>query len=150
MVSIFIHKEHNVTVMLYHLVCTAKYRKLILTTPVDETLRRICLEIAGRYEIHFLEIGTDNDHVHFLIQSVPMMVPQRIVQTIKSITARELFKHHPELRIELWGGHLWTKGYFMTTVGRTGSENAVRKYVQSQGRTREYHALHTAQLSLEL
>ena len=102
--SIFIHKEHNVTVMLYHLVCTAKYRRVILTKPVDTTLRNICLEIEKRYEIHFLEIGTDKDHVHFLIQSVPMMLPQKIVQIIKSITARELFKHHSELRTVLWGG----------------------------------------------
>src|SRR6185436_18809513 len=117
----------NVTVMLYHLVCVAKYRIVILTKPVDETLRDTCLEIAKRYEIHFLEIGTDDDHAHFLIQSVPMMLPQRIVQIIKSITARELFRQHPELRNALWGGQLWTKGYFMTTVGRTGSENAVSK-----------------------
>ena len=136
--------------MLYHLVCTAKYRRVILTKPVDETLKQICLEIAKRYEIHFLEIGTDGDRVHFLIQSVPAMLPQRIAQIIKSITARELFKHHPELRTVLWGGELWTKGYFMTTVGKTGSENAIRKYVQSQGKTHAYHPLHTAQLSLGL
>ena len=148
--SIFIHKEHNVTVLLYHLVCVAKYRKVILTKPVDEKLKQICLEIAKRYEIHFLEIGTDQDHVHFLIQSVPMMLPQRIVQTIKSITARELFKQMPELRQILWGGQLWTKGYYMNTVGRTGSENAVRRYVQSQGRATQYHKLHSEQLRLEL
>lgn len=132
--------------MLYHLVCVAKYRRVILTTPVDRTLKQICLEIEKRHEIHFLEIGTDDDHVHFLIQSVPMLLPQRIVQIIKSITARELFKQHPELRTTLWGGQLWTKGYFMSTVGRTGSENAVRAYVQSQGKSKEYHALHTNQL----
>ena len=113
-------------------------------------MRNICLEIEKRYEIHFLEIGTDKDHVHFLIQSVPLMLPQKIVQTIKSITARELFKHHSELRTVLWGGQLWTRGYYMCTVGRTGSENAVRKYVQSQGRTSEYHALHESQLTLAL
>ena len=146
--SIYIHKEHNVTVLLYHLVCVAKYRKVILTKPVDEKLRDICLEIAKRYEIHFLEIGTDEDHVHFQIQSVPMMLPQRIVQTIKSITARELFRQMPELRTALWGGQLWTKGYFMSTVGRTGSENAVRKYVQSQGKTEHYHVLYSDQLRL--
>jgi len=134
--------------MLYHLVCVAKYRKVILTKPVDKTLREICLEIAKRYEIHFLEIGTDDDHVHFLIQSVPMMLPQKIAQIIKSITAREMFKQHAKLRTILWGGQLWTKGYFMSTVGRTGSENAVRKYVQSQGRTKEYRALHTDQLKM--
>ena len=136
--------------LMYHFVCTAKYRKAVLTEPVDALLKTLCLEIEKRYEIHFLEIGTDKDHVHFLIQSVPMVLPQKIVQIIKSITARELFKQHPEIRTALWGGQLWTKGYYMCTVGRTGSENAVRKYVQSQGRGEEYHKIHSDQLRLEL
>jgi putative transposase len=147
-VSIFIHKAHNVTVMLYHVVCVAKYRRAVLTEPVDTRLKAICLAIAHRYQIHFLEIGTDKDHVHFLIQSVPTMLPQRIVQIINSITARELFKQMPELRHNLWGSSFWTKGYFMSTVGRTGSENAVRRYVQSQGRGKEYIQIHKGQLML--
>ena len=120
----------------------------MLTAPVDALLRELCLEIAKRYEIHFLEIGTDNDHVHFLIQSVPTIQPQRIVQTIKSITAIQIFKRLPEVKQELWGGEFWTKGYFITTVGRTNSENAVRQYVKSQGKLSEYRELHTSQLTL--
>ena len=134
--------------MLYHIVCPAKYRKVVLTESVDLVLREICLEISKRYDIHFLEIGTDNDHVHFLIQSVPTMLPQRIVQTIKSITAREIFKCVPDVKLQLWGGEFWTKGYFINTVGRTGSENAVREYIKSQGKTKEYHVLHTGQQML--
>ena len=146
--SIYIHKSHNVTVLLYHIVCVAKYRRAVLTGPVDILIKQLCLEIAKRYEIHFIEIGTDNDHVHFLVQSVPTVPPQRIVQIIKSITAREIFKQIPEVRKQLWGGQFWTKGYFVNTVSRTGSENAVRQYVQSQGRTQEYRSIHTAQLTL--
>lgn len=66
-------------------------------------LKDICLEIAKRYEIAFIEIGTDQDHVHFLIQSVPMLSPTRIIQTVKSITAKEIFKLHPEVKQKLWG-----------------------------------------------
>ena len=148
--SIFIHKQHNVSVLLYHLVCVAKYRRVILTPSVDTLLKEICLEIEKRYDLHFLEIGTDGDHVHFLIQSIPMMLPQRIVQIIKSITARELFKQAPELRTALWGGQLWTKGYYISSVGRTGSENAVRRYLQSQGKKNDYAPLHTAQMKFDL
>ena len=69
------------------------------------------MELA-RYEIVFLEIGTDSDHVHFLVQSVPMYSPKKIVQIIKSITAREIFKKCPLVKKQLWGGELWTDGYF--------------------------------------
>ena len=57
---------------MYHIVCPEKYRRAVFTDEVDEVLREICLEITKRYEITFLEIGVDGDHVHFLIQSVPM------------------------------------------------------------------------------
>jgi len=90
--SIFLHKRHNVTILLYHIVCPAKYRRVVFSEEVDNTLKDICLEIADRYEIHFLEIGTDKDHVHFLVQSVPTYNLSKIVRTIKSITAREIFK----------------------------------------------------------
>ena len=131
--------------MMYHIVCPAKYRRLVLTEAVDISLREICLEIGLRYDIHFLEIGTDHNHVHFLVQSVPMMLPQRIVQTIKSITAREIFARHPEVKLKLWGGEFWSKGYWINTVGRNHSENAVKEYVRSQGKEKEYRELHKVQ-----
>ena len=69
--SEYIHKSHNVTVLLYHLVFPAKYRRAVFDERVDEVLREVCLEIEKRYEIKFVEIGVDKDHVHFLVQSVP-------------------------------------------------------------------------------
>ena len=120
----------------------------MLTEPVDLTIKNTCLEIEKRYEIHFLEIGTDKDHVHFLIQSVPTMLPQSIVQTVKSITARKIFEKNPEVKKQLWGGEFWTKGYYINTVGRNHSENAVRDYVRSQGRDREYKEILKQQQTL--
>lgn len=90
--SQLIRKQHNVNILLYHIVCPAKYRKAVFTWEVDEKLREICAEIALRYEIEFLEIGTDHDHVHFLVQSAPSYSPTKIVRTIKSITAKEIFR----------------------------------------------------------
>ena len=146
--SIHIHKSHNVNLMMYHIVCPAKYRRIVLTEAVDKTLKQTCLEIAKRYDLHFLEIGTDKDHVHFLIQSVPMFLPKNIVQTIKSITAREVFQRNPEVKKKLWGGAFWGTGYFINTVGRAGSEVAVSEYVRNQGREREYVKIHSDQLKL--
>ena len=79
------HKRHNVSSLIYHIVCPATYRRVIFDIEVDAVLKDVCLEIAKRYAIAFLEIGTDKDHVHFLVQSVPSYSPTQIVQIIKSL-----------------------------------------------------------------
>ena len=147
--SKYIHKSHNVSVLLYHFVCPAKYRRVIFSKIVDNTLKDTCLEISKRYQIYFLEIGTDDNHVHFLVQSVPMYSPKKIVTIIKSITAREVFRLNPEVKQKLWGGEFWTDGYFVNTVSKFGDENTISKYVREQGIEKQYNVLHKAiQLSL--
>ena len=131
--SKYIHRSHNVSVIMYHIVCPSKYRRIIFDEKVEKGLKSICLEISERYEIDFLEIGVDKDHVHFLVQSIPMYSPKKIVQTIKSLTAREIFKRFPEVKKLLWGGEFWSKGYYMSTVGKHGNEDIVSKYVKKQG-----------------
>ena len=146
--SIYIHKSHNVSVLIYHIVCPVKYRKMIFSEEVDQVLKEICLQISERYEIHFIEIGTDGDHVHFLVQSVPTYSPTKIVRTIKSITAREIFRRLPSVKEILWGGELWTDGYYVNTVGKTGNETVIQKYIQDQGNEAKYKQLHYEQLKL--
>jgi len=111
-------------------------------------LRKVCMEISKRYEIRFLEIGVDDDHVHFLMQSVPSYSPYRITQIVKSITAREIFKRIPSVKKQLWGGEFWTKGYFMNTVGQYGNEKTITAYVREQGREKEYKKIYSQQLTL--
>lgn len=89
-----------------------------------------------------MEIGTDNNHVHFLVQSVPTMSATRIITIIKSLTAREIFRIHPEVKKELWGGEFWSDGYFVNTVSKFGDENTISKYVKNQGVEKEYKLLH--------
>ena len=132
--SEYIHKSHNVSVLLYHYVCPAKYRRVIFDNRVDEILAQTCKEISKRYEINVLEIGTDGDHVHFLIQSVPSLSPTEIVGIIKSISAREIFRLCPQVKKKLWGGKLWSTGYFVSTVGKNGNENQIKNYVRNQGK----------------
>jgi len=134
--------------LLYHFVCPAKYRRVIFSPSVDKSLKEICLEISKRFEISFIEIGADNDHVHFLIQSVPMQSPTRIIQTIKSITAKQIFKLHPEVKEKLWGGEFWTKGFYVNSVGRHGDEDSIQAYVKAQGTEKEYTRIHKQQLTL--
>ena len=65
------------------MVFPAKYRRKVFDSTVDDTLKQVCIEIGERYEINFVEIGNDEDHVHFLIQSIPTLSVTKIVTTIK-------------------------------------------------------------------
>ena len=142
-----VRKSHNVSLLMYHFVCAAKYRRLVINEEVDPLLKDICLEIAKRYEIRFLEIGTEGDHAHFLIQSIPMYSPTKIVTKIKSITAREIFSKAPSVKKQLWGGEFWSDGYFVSTVGEHATENVIREYIKNQGRDGKYKQLHKEKLS---
>ena len=119
---------------MYHIVCPAKYRRVVISEEVDKELKNVCIEIESRYEIKFLEIGTEKDYVHFLVQAVPIYSPSRIVQIIKSITAKKIFERCPEVKKILWGGEFWTKGYYAGTVSKHGDEELISSYVKNQGR----------------
>ena len=138
--SEYIHKSHNVSILLYHLVFPAKYRRSVIDAQVDVVLREICLEIEKRYQVGFLEIGTDVDHVHFLVQTVPTYSVTKLVTIIKSVTAREVFRRCPHVKNQLWGGEFWSDGYFASTVGKHGDETLIANYVKQQGN--EYKQLH--------
>ncbi|MHB8930122.1 MAG: IS200/IS605 family transposase [Melioribacteraceae bacterium] len=140
--SEYIHKTHNVSVLIYHFVCPAKYRRSVIDSSVDITLKNICLEIAKRYQLQFLEIVTDSNPVHFLIQSVPMYSATKIITLVKSITAKEIFRKHPRVKKQLWGGEFWRDGYYVNTVSRFGDETTISKYVKEQGIEKEYKVLH--------
>ena len=146
--SRYIRKSHNVSVLVYHLVYPAKYRKIVFTKDIDQDIKTICLEIAKRYEIMFIEIGCDQNNVHFLIQSIPMYSPTKIAQTIKSITAREVFRLHPDIRALFWRGEFWTKVYFINTVSQKHSEKAISQYIKKQGKNQSYQLIHRQQLDL--
>ena len=145
-----IYKSHNKTLLLYHLVFPAKYRRNIFDEKVDVILKETCIEISERYEINFLEIGNDENHVHFLVQSVLTLSITKIVTIIKSITAREIFSKHKEMRKIMWGGNIWTSGYYANTVGQYASKDAIVKYIQNQGREEKYSKLYQGKLNLEL
>jgi len=80
--SHLVRKRHNVSILLYHIVCPAKYRRIVFSEDVDQVLKAVCMDFAWRYELAFLEIGTVCEHVHFLVQSVPSYSPSKIVGII--------------------------------------------------------------------
>lgn len=135
------------SVLLYHLVCRAKCRRVVVDAQVDGVLREVCLEIALRYEIAFIEIGTDGDHVHFLVQSVPSYSATKIVRLIKSLTAKQVLARCPQVKQKLWGGEFWSDGCSIATVGQHGNAASIGEYVKKQG-SDAYQTLHQQQLVL--
>ena len=140
-------KSHNKTLLIFHLVCPIKYRRKIFTPDIENSLKTVCLELGIRYEYQFLEIGIDENHVHFLIFTIPNTQISGMVQKIKSITAREMFKQHPEIKKFLWGGQFWTDGFCLNTVGQYGNLKMLENYVKKQG-IENYQQLHHQNLSL--
>jgi len=93
---------HKVFKIKYHFVFCIKYRKdLFLDNQYVETIKGICKGFEDRYHIKFETIGFDEDHLHFMLQSVPKYSPSQIFRLVKSITAIELFKRYPDLKKEL-------------------------------------------------
>ena len=138
--SDIMHKSHNVSEIMYHFVFPAKYRRVVVDKEVDQVIKETCIEISKRYPIYFLEIGSDKDHVHFLIQSVPNYSPTQIARTVKSITAKEVFKRCPDVKKKLWGGEFWLDGFYVATVSEHGNEKIIANYVKNQGD--EYNKLY--------
>ena len=141
-----IYKSHNKTLLLYHIVFPIKYRRTVLTSEVETTLKDVCVKIGLCYEMNFVEIGADDNHVHFLVQGIPKMSVSEMVIKIKSITAREIFKKHAEIKQVLWGGNLWTAGFYANTVGQYGNEAMIKSYIEKQ--SSGYIRIYEGQLKL--
>jgi len=118
----------------YHIVFPVKYRKALISREIDDTIIKISKEISERFQLEFEQIGCDKDHIHILCSFHPKYSIGQVVRLYKSITARELFKTHPEIKKDLWGGEFWTDGYYVATVGERGSWEVVEKYIRNQGK----------------
>lgn len=117
-----IHKSHNASKLMYHFVFPTKYRRVVVDDKVEQVIKETYIEISNRYDIYFLEIGTDNDHVHFLIQSVSRYSPTQIVKIVKSITAKKVLERCPEVKKKLWGGNFCSSGYYVASEQLAGRE----------------------------
>ena len=130
--------SHKVFRIKYHFVFCVKYRKdLFLENKYAETIKEICMDISNRYYIKFETLGFDEDHVHFMLQSVPQYSTSKIFQIVKSITARELFKRYKEVKKDLYGGEFWSDGGYVATVGEGINADIIREYIKKQGRKSE-------------
>lgn len=116
----------------YHMVWGVKYHKHLINNSMKQFLVKLIKEICESYDYHFMCIGIAPNHIHLFVGAPPKIAPSKIVQTIKSITARELFEKHPQIKKQLWGGEIWKNGYYVGTVGEGQTEAIIKEYLKKQ------------------
>ncbi|MBI4653655.1 MAG: IS200/IS605 family transposase [Nitrospirae bacterium] len=124
--------KHCVYDLKYHFVWIPKYRKEVLKSRVASRMREIFGEIAEQYEIEIDTMEVMDDHVHLFLSVPPKYSPAVVVQRIKSISAKIIFREFPEIKKSLWGGELWNDGYFVRSVGDKVTAEVIRKYIKYQ------------------
>ena len=124
--------SHAVYDLKYHLVWVPKYRARILSGEVTGYLKEVFKEIAEEYDFWIDTMEVMEDHVHVFVVAPPKYSPSRLVQILKSISARELFKKYPKVRKQMWSGKIWSDGYFVRSVGDAVTADVIRKYIEHQ------------------
>ena len=124
--------RHAVYDLKYHLVWVPKYRKLVLKGDLAKRLKEVFHEIADRYEFEIDTMEVKEDHVHLFLTATPRYSPSQIVQIMKSISAKVVFREFPQVEEQLWGGELWSDGYFVRSVGDKVTSEVIRRYIKYQ------------------
>jgi putative transposase len=126
--------SHNKFMIRYHVVISTKYRKKILSGISEDLLDsfRRAESMQSDWKIEVMEL--DRDHVHFLIRSTPAVAPFDVVHKLKQVSTYDMWqKHHDYMGRFYWNGHrLWTRGYFIASIGEV-CEETIRHYIENQG-----------------
>ncbi|MGD9109475.1 MAG: IS200/IS605 family transposase [Phycisphaerales bacterium] len=132
---------HCIYYTVYHLVIATKYRRKILRAGFGEYLKKLVVGIGKQVpEIEIIEVNADADHVHILLTIPPKMSVSEVVKEIKAKTGLYMRKKFPFLDKVYWAkGGIWSRGYFVSTVGI--SESTIRKYIEMQGQEDSGQAL---------
>jgi putative transposase len=102
-----------------------------LVGEIEEDLKSCISHLAEENEIKIIEIETDKDHIHMLIECKPQHYIPNMMKSFKGVSAKVMFRLHPELKSKLWGGHLWNPSYFIATVSEN-TETQIKEYIQNQ------------------
>ena len=136
--EIFIIKENTLSYgrgyvysLQYHLVWCTKYRKQVLKNGIDAECKKMLYGLAEEYKFKILAMEVMPDHIHLLLDCKPQFFISDMINIMKGNLARQLFLSHPELKQELWGGHLWNPSYCAVTVSDR-SRDQVMAYIEGQ------------------
>jgi len=124
---------HSVYALYYHLILVIKYRRRVFTNDkIIDFLKQKIHEISETHEVEILAIETDQYHVHMLFKANPTLNIPKYINTLKTITSREIRRNFPEVKEKLWRNAFWSPSYFLATSGQV-TLDVLKAYVESQG-----------------
>lgn len=124
----YVHEQHTVHHLLYHLIFCPKRRKKVLVGAVHDRLQEISGEVIQEQEWHLIELAIQPDHVHLFIQTNPYTLPTDSVRPIKGRSSHALREEFPSL---LKLPSLWTRSAFYATAGCV-SQDSMARYIERQ------------------
>ena len=123
---------HTVYRLAYHFVWIPRYRRKVLTGDVAQRLKELIREICAAREWEVEALTVRSDHVHLFVSCPPRDAPAKVMNVLKSITARELYAEFPRLRRSHWGGKLWATGYYVGSAGDHVTSDLIKRYIEYQ------------------
>jgi putative transposase len=131
----YIAKNHSKYLLLVHLIFVCKYRKQLLIK-LKNDINNIFIDISEKYNLKIIEMETDKDHIHLLVQHTPKQSILDIVRCFKQISTYRIWRinnNHIFLRKHFWKEKtFWSDGYFASSIGNVSKE-AIEQYIKSQG-----------------
>ena len=125
---------HCIYDLKYHLVWITKYRKPVLSGEIGHRVRELVRLICASLDVEIIKGNIWQDHVHLLVSVPPTLSVSKLVQRMKGVTPRVLLQENKGLNKAFWGMHLWSRGYFVASVGDV-TEEAIARYIEDQQET---------------
>ena len=123
---------HTVYRLAYHFVWIPRYRRRVLVGDVAQRLEELIHEVCAGYDWEIEALTVQSDHVHLFVSCPPRDAPAKVMNVIKSVTARELYAEFPRLRKTHWGGKLWATGYYVGSAGDHVTSDLFKRYIEYQ------------------
>jgi putative transposase len=129
--------QRSVYSLYYHFIQVVKYRKKVfINDAIVDFLKMKIREISETFNVDVLDIECDKDHFHMLFKATPLLNITKYINAIKTITSREIQRHFPEVRNELYNNKFWSPSYFLATSGQV-TLDVMHKYIELQGDNNE-------------
>jgi len=115
----------------YHVVWITKYRKPVLVEEIGRRVREVIRRICTGLDVEIIKGNIRRDHVHLLVSAPPTLAVSKLVQRMKGVTSRILLQENRGLNKAFCGRHLWSRGYFVASVGDV-TEEIIARYIEDQ------------------
>ena len=117
----------------YHFVFVTKYRRKCFTRAMLDRLKEVVAKLCEDWKAELIEMNGEEDHVHFLLGLNPKCAPSVVANNFKTVTSRLLRKEFPALRAKYREPVLWSRSYFVASVGGAPL-SVIKQYIEQQAR----------------